>query len=76
MKRFLVLALVSLVVGLVSATSEAEVAPRNVCFRDCANCSLRCRADAACKRTCIQVKQLCCRTAHETPGSPLTCNCG
>lgn len=76
MSRHLVLGIVLAFVGLVSATSEAEIHPRNVCFRDCANCSLRCRADAVCKRTCIQVKQLCCRTIDNNPGSNLTCNCG
>lgn len=78
-KKLLIASLVLGLLVLVSGSSEAESNTRNVCFRDCASCRVRCRnaADSAsCEHTCLEIKRLCCRSGGAQPGPQMTCNCG
>lgn len=66
-RLLLVLALVTL--GSSDSRAKAQ------CHHQCFTCETRCHHDAACRRTCLEMKRACCQSKGFGPGPHDTCDC-
>ncbi len=75
MKSVPVLLLLVLIALPVQAGSDL----RAVCRDECTSCSTRCgsaKDKDACRRTCRELKRMCCISAGKKPGAASGCACG